>query len=112
MYIDQGQASGEITLVDLSSGKKGSSLDGHSGPITGLVFSPDATTLYSGSADKSLRTWKVDDGSEIGQVVNTAPVTAIALVSGASQIAAASADHTIRIWSLAELSKATTEPIA
>lgn len=107
-----GQASGAIALVDLASGKTLRSLDGHRAEITGLAFSPDATTLYSGSADKSLRAWEVDDGSATGQVENAAPVTAIALVSGASQIAVASADHTIRIWSLAEWSKATSELIA
>lgn len=96
----QGQASGVISLIDLSSGQTVRTLKGHHGSITGLAFSPDATKLYSGSADKSLRAWNIGDGSPAGQFDNTVPVTAIGLLHGATQLAVGGEDNVIRIWPL------------
>ncbi len=52
-----GQADGKITLVGMSNMQIVSTLGGHRGPITQLVFSPDGQNLISASTDGTIRTW-------------------------------------------------------
>lgn len=96
----QGQASGDIAILDLTEGKTIRTLKGHRGLVSDLAFTADGSKLYSASADKSLRTWIVEDGSPSHQIDNPAPITAIALVSDQSQMALAGEDNIIRIWPL------------
>src|SRR5262249_16627067 len=37
----------------------------HPDVVTALAFSPDGKTLFSGSADKSIRQWDVEGGKEL-----------------------------------------------
>lgn len=36
-------------------------LQGHRGPVSGLVFRKDTHTLYSASEDRSVKVWNLDD---------------------------------------------------
>lgn len=47
-----------IQLWDIASGTKLKTLTGHSGWILGLDFSPDGSSLISGSGDGSVRVWR------------------------------------------------------
>jgi WD40 repeat protein len=95
-----GLANGKIQLLDLAEQKVTTTLEGHTARVGGLQFSADGTTLYSGSEDKTLRSWNVADGAAQVSVETTAPVTALALVNQQKEIAAGHADNTIRIWAL------------
>ena len=44
----------------MTSGQTLTILEGHTGWVQSLAFSPDGKTLVSGSADRSVRTWKID----------------------------------------------------
>ena len=48
---------GELVLWDTSTGDRRASLLGHSQTLLSLAFSPDGTTLASGSADNTIRLW-------------------------------------------------------
>jgi WD40 repeat protein len=64
-------------LLDLPSGKVRLTLEGHSGLIFALAFSPDGETLASGSCDGSVKLWHLATGRpqktlNLGQSVSTA----------------------------------------
>lgn len=48
---------------DLSTGRLARTHDGHSGNIAAIAVAPDGKRFFSGSWDKTLRTWNRDDGS-------------------------------------------------
>jgi WD40 repeat protein len=95
-----GLANGKVQLIDLAERKVVRSLEGHVGPVRGLAFSADAATLFSGAEDKTIRSWKVDDGSQLAMVETTAPINALALVNQGKELAAGHADNGLRIWAL------------
>jgi WD40 repeat protein len=64
-----GCTGGEIefwSLPALAAGEaKPAVLQAHRGPVTSLCFSPDGTTLVSGSADRNAKVWDVATGEEL-----------------------------------------------
>jgi WD40 repeat protein len=50
---------GTIHLIDVAAGKEVAALNGHTGPLFCVTFSPDSKTLASASADKTIKLWKV-----------------------------------------------------
>ncbi|MBI5760200.1 MAG: hypothetical protein HZA46_16915, partial [Planctomycetales bacterium] len=57
-----GDESGRIRIWEISTGKTTQSFAAHQAAVTGIVFSSDATALFSGSIDRSLRAWNVANG--------------------------------------------------
>ena len=44
------------------------SLEGHTGWVQSLAFSPDGNTLVSGSADRTVRTWRIN-AAELADII-------------------------------------------
>ncbi|KAF8837725.1 WD40 repeat-like protein [Paxillus ammoniavirescens] len=72
-------------------------LRGHTSAITSVVFLPDAKQVLSGSRDSSIRIWRVEDGEQVGTVMEGGPVYAVAVSSDGQWIATAW-EKTINIW--------------
>lgn len=73
----------------------------HTDAIYTLIFAPDSTSLFSASADGTLRQSNSDTGDEI-RVYNghTGEVRGVAF-AGSGQIASCSTDRTVRFWQTA-----------
>lgn len=53
-----------IDIHDTRAGTVIATLEGHTGMMRGLVFSPDGGMLFSASHDKTVRAWKLSDFTE------------------------------------------------
>ena len=83
-------------------------LEGHTGDVYAIAFSPDGSTLASRSQDNTIRLWDVSTGAHKHTLeghtdngIPTADVTAIAFSPAGSILASGSADNTIRLWDAA-----------
>jgi WD40 repeat protein len=74
-------------------------LEGHTGDVYGLAFSPDGTRLASGADDGTLRLWDVETGEPLAKLEGHDDyVHAVACSPDGAQIVTASGDGTLRIW--------------
>lgn len=60
-YFHDALWAGRISLIDPGTGQVLQTLEGHSGGITGLLFSPDGSRLASTSEDGTIIIWAVGD---------------------------------------------------
>jgi WD40 repeat protein len=94
-----GDESGRIRLWEISTGKTTQSFAAHQSAVTGIIFSPDATTLFSCGIDKSLRAWNVANGEPVGKAVETSsPIQALTLVNKGEWLVTGGEDGIARVW--------------
>jgi len=66
--------------------------------LTSVAFGPDGTLLVSGSADKTLRLWRVSDGSFVREFKgHTDSVNSVAFSPDGTLLASGSLDMTVRL---------------
>jgi WD40 repeat protein len=78
-------------------------LNGHDGPITDIVYSPDGSLIATASLDGSVRFWDAVDGSPIRELTgHSGGVNSIAFSPDGQQIVSGSDDRTAIIWNVAD----------
>jgi hypothetical protein len=78
----------------------------HDGLIYSLVFNNDGRTLFSGSADKTIKVWNIATGQLQSTLkYHTDSVLSLAITSSDNFLISGSADKTIRIFNLKDLSQ-------
>jgi WD40 repeat protein len=76
-------------------------LDGHSGVVESVVFSPDGKTLASGSADKTVIFWDPNSGSQLRTLQgNSGFVNSVAYSPDGRTLAAGNEEKTISLWNV------------
>lgn len=94
-----------VRIWDLHTETPQHTLKGHTGWVLNIAWSPDGTTLASGSMDNTVRLWDAKTGKQIGTGLrgHTKWITSLAwqpyhLNSKANRLASSSKDGTVRVW--------------
>ncbi|CAK94244.1 unnamed protein product (macronuclear) [Paramecium tetraurelia] len=88
-----------IRLWDVKTGQQMFKLEGHERYVNSVCFSPDGTTLASGSADHSIRLWDVNSGQQMFKLEGHEKcVNSVCFSSDGTTLASGSDDHSIRLW--------------
>ncbi len=92
-----GHPSGKVRVWDATNGHEAKTLEGHTGPITGVDFHSNGEELVSSSADKTVRRWKLADGSVVSQKEFPEPLQSVLWNQNDSRLVAAG-EKTLFIW--------------
>jgi WD40 repeat protein len=87
--------------------------EGHTARVNALALSSDGRRLVSGSSDRTLRVWDLEEEAQIGNPLqHDSAVLAVAITSNDAQAVSGCADKTLRVWDLVsgqELARFTAE---
>ncbi|PAW65109.1 MAG: hypothetical protein B9S36_01005 [Verrucomicrobiia bacterium Tous-C2TDCM] len=95
-----GIADGSILLVNQDgSDAPPVAVKDHAGAVSALAFSADGATLFSGSADKTVKSRQLAEPAKATSLALPAPVLSMALLHGGDQVLLACADQGLRVVS-------------
>ena len=94
-----GSADNTLRLWDAVSGAHLNTLNGYSGGVCSVAFSPDGTRIVSGSYDKTLRLWDAVSGAHLNTLNGHSDwVGSVAFSPDGTRIVSGSDDNTLRLW--------------
>ena len=97
--VDSG--SGDIIILNATTGGQSGVLSGHIGEITCVTFSFDGTSLVSGSSDKTVKLWDVQTGGVVKTFFgHTDRVSSVSISSDCTTVASGSGDRSICLWNI------------
>jgi WD40 repeat protein len=91
---------------DAQTGQQLLALQGHTGTVNSVCFSPDGTRLASGSWDPSnpdkpgeVKVWDAQTGQQVLALKgHTREVISVAFSPDGTRIASGSGDQTVKVW--------------
>lgn len=90
-----------IEIWDSHSGHLLKQLEGHTGDVLSVEFSPDGKTLVSGSVDRTVKLWEVESGKLLFSLEgHSARVNLVAFADDGNRFVSESDDGTHRIWAV------------
>jgi WD40 repeat protein len=88
-----------VRIWDTATGRPLCKLQGHTGNVTRLAFSPDGQRLATASEDHTVKVWSTDTGRELVTLAGHADgVAGVAFSPGGGRLASAGYDNTVRVW--------------
>src|SRR5205085_6272160 len=88
-----GGAANPFVLLDAADGKEARLWGGHKAAVTGVALAPDGKTLFTASADHTIKRWDAATGKEVQTFkAHTDVITSLALSTDGKQLLSGSAD--------------------
>ncbi|MCY3736619.1 MAG: T9SS type A sorting domain-containing protein [Gemmatimonadaceae bacterium] len=100
--LASGNIGGEVRLWEGTSGKLKATLQGHTGTVISVVYSPDGRTLVSGSTD-GLRLWDTTTLQQKAILEEWGEVSSLAQSPNGAILATGNRDGRIGLWDAATL---------
>ena len=89
-----------MRVWDAASGACVSTLEGHSGHVSSVAFSPNGSRIASGGEDTTVRVWDSATGECVATLEgHSKDVISVAFSPNGSRIASGGGDKTVRVWS-------------
>ncbi|MCK4757738.1 MAG: Ig-like domain-containing protein [Thermoplasmata archaeon] len=104
VWVDSG-SDNSIKIWDSATETLVKQLEGHTGAVRGLGYSPDGTKLVSGAEDNLVKFWDTGTWTETNLSDHTNYVTDIGWYSNGSYFISSSWDGSIIIWNSTDYSK-------
>ncbi|KAL5115602.1 U3 snoRNP protein [Pleosporales sp. CAS-2024a] len=93
----------DIHIWSVQTGQLLDRLSGHEGPVSSLAFSPDASTLVSGSWDKTVRVWNIFARTQTSEPLQLmADILCVAFRPDSKQIAVTTLDGQLTFWNVSD----------
>lgn len=100
-----GAVHGKVSIWDLNSGQWQRSISAHHSPVLSLAFSGDGRRLASGSQNKTIKLWDLDNAAEeplyMIENAHLSQVLSLAISNPHQILVSGGADRTIKLWDLA-----------
>ncbi|KAJ7017427.1 WD40-repeat-containing domain protein [Mycena alexandri] len=97
-YLRDKSESATVRIWDITTGAE-VTMEGHSGQVNSVAFSPDSVHVVSGSNDKTVRIWDAKTGAEvINMKGHSNTVYSVAFSPDGARVVSGSRDKTVRIW--------------
>ena len=96
-----GKRSGQVVLVDVTTGRAVRQLDAHTADVYCVDFGPRGELLASSSKDSSIKLWNVAEGSLVHDFDgHQKSVDGVAISPDGKWLLSASEDHEARLWNI------------
>ncbi|MBE9213908.1 pentapeptide repeat-containing protein [Plectonema cf. radiosum LEGE 06105] len=91
----------QIYLWDVDNIRQLHQLEGHTGWVRAIAFTPDGKILASGSHDSTIKLWKVETGQCLQTITgHTSNIQSLAFNRDGTILASGSNDKTVRLWNM------------
>jgi WD40 repeat protein/biopolymer transport protein ExbD len=87
-----------LRLYDAQTGQLVRRFEGHSAPVTSVVFAPHGQRILSGSLDRTVRVWSVDGSEAAYFQEHTAAVNSVAISPDGRSFLSGGSDNTVRYF--------------